>query len=103
MGCEVTPERGLCPVYSSELSGALRIQESNCEDKSQICDESMFRMFEKVFGLELDDLKERLQSCSTVVLFRKLVSLEMDFICSSRSYQNLFPDVPKVREIFDFF
>ena len=84
-------------VFSSHLSAILGVKESSFKEDVGTLDEMKLKQLEDVFGENINCITEKLESYSTVALLRKLVSFEMGYICTYKSYKNLFKDPPKVR------
>ena len=98
LGYEVSQKDGQLDVFSSHLSAVLGIKESSFKKEAEMLDELKLKQLGDVFEENMDSITEKLESYSTVALLRKLVSFEMEYICTYRSYKNLFTDPPKVRE-----
>ena len=63
----------------------------------------IFEQLEEVYGDEWANIEEKFESYASVALFRKLVSLEMDFVSKYKLYKTLFLDPPKVKCLQEYF
>ena len=99
LGYEISPNEGQVPVFSPEVSARLKIQESSCDQKVRGYDSPDYEQIKELFKEKCQEIKQEILIHNTVVLLRKMKSLEMDFVCRYKMYQKLFAEPPTVRPL----